>query len=119
MTSLAVKAKRIGLHYWMQEVLEQADKVSEGFGSDPVHDLRTALRRCRSLADGLMVFDPDPAWKKMKKASKQLFQSLGALRDTHVLREWMEKLAPEPDAIAPRLSEFLDSKVLSPIVMAR
>jgi len=49
-----------------------------GFGADPVHDLRVALRRCRSLADGLMALDPDPDWKAMKKAGRRLFQRLGA-----------------------------------------
>jgi CHAD domain-containing protein len=107
MATLAVQQKRIGLAYWMQQVLQQVEKVAEGFGSDPVHDLRIALRRCRSLANGLMVFDTDPAWKKMKKAGKQLFQSLGDLRDTHVLRDWVEKLAPEGDPAAQALKEFL------------
>jgi CHAD domain-containing protein len=110
MASLAVQQKRIGLAYWMQQVLPLVEKVAEGFGSDPVHDLRTALRRCRSLADGMMVFDSDPAWKKMKKAGKQLFQSLGDLRDTHVLRDWVERLAPEGDAAARALKDFLGSR---------
>jgi len=107
MAILAVQQKRIGLAYWMQQVLPQVEKVAEGFGPDPVHDLRTALRRCRSLADGLMVFDSDPAWKKMKRAGNQLFQSLGDLRDTHVLRDWVERLAPEGDAAARVLKDFL------------
>jgi len=62
------------------------------FGADPVHDLRVALRRCRSLADGLMALDPDPDWKAMKKAGRRLFQRLGALRDVQVMMEWVEKL---------------------------
>jgi CHAD domain-containing protein len=107
MATLAVQQKRIGLGYWMLQVLDQAEKVAEGFKSDPVHDLRTALRRCRSLADGVMVFDSDPAWKKMRKAGKQLFHSLGALRDTHVLTEWIEKLAPKGDLAGGILLEFL------------
>ena len=85
--------KGVGLAYWMQAVLELSEKVAVDFGSDPVHDLRTALRRCRSMADGLRVFDPDPAWKKMRRSGKLLFSSLGELRDTHVMREWVEKLA--------------------------
>jgi CHAD domain-containing protein len=101
--------KRIGLGYWMQQVHKLVDKVADGFKADDLHDLRTALRRCRSMADGLMVFDSDPAWKKMKKAGKQLFQSLGALRDTHVLRDWIERLAPE-DESSRTLREFLDRR---------
>ncbi len=103
----AAVQKRVGLAYWMHDVLEQCGKAAVDFASDPVHDLRTALRRCRSLADGIMVFDPDPAWKKMRKAGKQLFSSLGDLRDTQVMRLWIEHLAPEPDATARALADFV------------
>jgi CHAD domain-containing protein len=83
-----------GLRYWMLQVLEECEHVSANFGSDPVHDLRVALRRCRSLADGLRALDPDPGWKDMKKAGRRLFQRLGALRDVQVMMEWVEKLCP-------------------------
>jgi CHAD domain-containing protein len=86
------KTKATGLRYWMASVLEECDQVSADFAADPVHDLRVALRRCRSMADGMMAMDPDPAWKAMKKAGKRLFQRLGALRDVQVMMEWIEKL---------------------------
>jgi CHAD domain-containing protein/HD superfamily phosphodiesterase len=85
----------------MLRVLEECEKVSADFGSDPVHDLRVSLRRCRSMADGLMAIDPDPSWKAMKKSGKRLFQRLGDLRDVQVMEEWVEKLverAPLPQA---------------------
>jgi len=110
MAASPTQPPKIGLSYWMQQVLEQAEKVSAGFQSDPVHDLRTALRRCRSMADGLMVFDSDPAWKKMRRAGKQLFQSLGVLRDTHVLTDWIERLTPDEDVPKRTLSAFLDRR---------
>ncbi|HZW95219.1 MAG TPA: CHAD domain-containing protein [Candidatus Eremiobacteraceae bacterium] len=92
-TSPTTRAKRTtGLRYWMLRVLEECDNVAADFGSDPVHDLRVSLRRCRSLADGLMALDPDPDWKAMKKAGKRLFQRLGDLRDIHVMEEWVERL---------------------------
>jgi CHAD domain-containing protein len=84
----------VGLRYWMVRVLEECDNVAVDFSPDPVHDLRVSLRRCRSLADGLMALDPDPEWKVMKKAGKRLFQRLGALRDIQVMEEWIEKLDP-------------------------
>jgi CHAD domain-containing protein/HD superfamily phosphodiesterase len=87
--------KTTGLRYWMLQVLEECDHVSADFGPDPVHDLRVSLRRCRSLADGLMALDPASDWKAMKKAGKRLFQRLGALRDVHVMMEWVERLNPE------------------------
>src|SRR6202051_1335857 len=86
--------KNTGLRYWMVQVLEQCDKVAVDFSPDFVHDLRVALRRFRSMADGLMALDPAPAWKEMKKAGKRLFQRLGDLRDIHVMEEWIEKLHP-------------------------
>jgi CHAD domain-containing protein/HD superfamily phosphodiesterase len=86
--------KATGLRYWMLRVLEECDHVSTDFSADPVHDLRVSLRRCRSMADGLIAIDPDPDWKAMKKAGKRLFQRLGDLRDIQVMMEWIEKLHP-------------------------
>src|SRR5271154_5243117 len=86
--------KTTGLRYWMLRVLEECDRVSTDFSADPVHDLRVSLRRCRSMADGLIAIDPDPDWKAMKKAGKRLFQRLGNLRDLQVMMEWIEKLHP-------------------------
>jgi CHAD domain-containing protein/HD superfamily phosphodiesterase len=91
--------KTTGLRYWMLHVLEECEHVSADFSADPVHDLRVSLRRCRSLADGLMALDPDPNWKAMRKAGKRLFQRLGALRDVQVMMEWVEKLHPEESGV--------------------
>ncbi len=107
MTHTAAVQKRVGLAYWMQEVLDQCDKVSADFSADPVHDLRTSLRRCRSMADGIMVFDRNPAWKKMRRVGKVLFSNLGELRDTQVMRQWIEQLAPEGDAAGKILTDFV------------
>jgi CHAD domain-containing protein/HD superfamily phosphodiesterase len=87
-------AKTTGLRYWMLSVLHECDHVATDFSADPVHDLRVAIRRCRSLADGLIAMDPDPNWKAMKKAGKALFQRLGALRDIQIMMEWVDKLYP-------------------------
>ena len=107
MGTSAILERRMGLAYWMEEVLNQCAKAEQNFSSDPVHDLRTALRRCRSMADGIRVFDRDPAWKKMRRAGKQVFGSLGDLRDTQVMLEWVERLAPEEDATRRNLAAFL------------
>jgi len=77
----------------MERVLVECARAAAGFAADPVHDLRVALRRCRSLADGLMALDPDSSWKDMKKAGRKLFQALGELRDMQVMQEWIEKLS--------------------------
>ena len=88
---------KLGLRAWMERVLVECDRAAAGFEADPVHDLRVALRRCRSLADGLIALDPDPSWKDMKKAGRKLFQALGELRDMQVMQEWIEKLSDAND----------------------
>jgi exopolyphosphatase/guanosine-5'-triphosphate,3'-diphosphate pyrophosphatase len=84
----------------MERVLVECDRAAAGFDAEAVHDLRVALRRCRSLADGLMAIDPDSSWKDMKKAGKKLFQALGELRDMQVMQEWIERLGGVGDSAA-------------------
>ena len=91
---------KLGLRAWMERVLVECDRAATGFDVDAVHDLRVALRRCRSLADGLMAIDPDSSWKDMKKAGRKLFQALGELRDMQVMAEWIEKLGDASDSAA-------------------
>jgi CHAD domain-containing protein/HD superfamily phosphodiesterase len=98
--NLKTDHKTTGLRYWMARVLEECEHVAADFSADPVHDLRVSLRRCRSMADGMMAMDPDRDWKSMKKAGKSLFQRLGALRDAQIMMEWIEKLHPAPPGVA-------------------
>ncbi len=100
---------KVGLRVWMERVLVECDRAVGGFEADPVHDLRVAIRRCRSLADGLIALDSDPAWKDMKKAGRKLFRALGELRDMQVLQEWIEKLGgAEKAAGDPVVAKLLD-----------
>jgi CHAD domain-containing protein/HD superfamily phosphodiesterase len=96
-----------GLALWMERVLEECDHADAGLSPDTVHDLRVALRRCRSVADGIMAIDPDPEWKRMKKAGRTLFRSLGALRDVHVMQEWVQRLGVGTDALTTVLRDWL------------
>src|SRR5215470_17424546 len=102
--------QKAGLAYWAARVLDDSDKASHDFSPDPVHDLRVAIRRCRSMADGFLSIDPDPAWKQMKKLGKGLFSSLGDLRDTQVMIEWVEKLSGEDDPLREILLDSLHKK---------
>ncbi len=111
--------KKSGLGYWAERVLEEADKASHDFAADPVHDLRVAIRRCRSLADGFLSIDPDPAWRQMKKLGKGLFASLGELRDTQVMMEWIEKLSAEDDPLRYILLTSLREKEVALKLVAR
>ena len=95
--------RKSGLAFWMRRVLEECDRASLAFAPDPVHDLRVALRRCCSMADGIAALDPDPAWKQMKKAGKRLFRRLGELRDVHVMQDWVNRLDTPGDAVTQPL----------------
>src|ERR1700733_349690 len=102
--------KKSGLALWMERVLEECVRASVDFSADPVHDLRVAIRRCRSVADGLRVMDPEAAWKQMKKASRQLFRELGELRDVQVMEEWVRHLSDPVDPVAITLLQFLSAR---------
>src|SRR5437763_2073034 len=102
--------KDSGFAFWMQRVLEECEHASAEFAPDPVHDLRVALRRCRSMADGLMAVDPDHSWKEMKKAGKALFSSLGELRDVQVMMDWVKQLGPAEDPETQALLNLLSRR---------
>jgi CHAD domain-containing protein/HD superfamily phosphodiesterase len=91
------KKHKLGFGHWMRRVLAMHSQAARKLDVETVHDLRVALRRCRSMADGLMEVDSDPVWAAMKKAGRKLFRQLGELRDTHVMMEWVEKLEPPGD----------------------
>ena len=109
--ALMVSTKRppkiTGLALWMHRVLEECTRAAVDLAPDPVHDLRVALRRCRSLADGLRALDPDPSWKQMKKAAKRLFDRLGELRDVQVMEEWVARLGALDDPVTIAVLQFL------------
>lgn len=102
--------KKSGLAFWMQRVLEECDRASIAFAPDPVHDLRVALRRCCSMADGIAAIDPDPDWKAMKKAGKRLFRRLGELRDVHVMQDWVHRLDSPDDPVTGPLLQSVSSR---------
>jgi CHAD domain-containing protein len=97
------RGKKSGIGYWMQQVLKEAAKAGQGFDVDAVHDLRVALRRCRSMGDVLLQMDPVPEWKKMRKEGKRVFSSLGDLRDCQVMMDWIKKLAEPGDPVGQKL----------------
>ena len=92
-----------GIGYWMERVVAEAETARADFAADPVHDLRVALRRCRSMAESFRAIDPDPAWNRMRKAGKIVFSALGDLRDCQVLMEWIAKLSGNNDTAGDKL----------------
>lgn len=100
-------ARRSGLEFWMERVLERAGHVRRGWSAGDVHDLRVALRRCRTIADALGEVHPAPGWRKLKRTSRDLFSALGELRDTQVQRVWMRKLGPAGDPVRRHMVRLL------------
>jgi len=98
-----------GLSFWMDRVITELENVRSSPDADAVHDLRVAIRRCRSVAAVMEEVDPDPAWPAMRKVARKLFRGLGALRDAQVMDEWVKKLAPESDPVRTHLQTAFES----------
>jgi CHAD domain-containing protein len=91
---VTVLDKNDALEKWMERVLKRGQKVRKSWDAADVHDLRVALRRCRTIADALIDTNPNPGWNKLKKNSKRVFHTLGELRDIQVEQEWVKRLFP-------------------------
>jgi CHAD domain-containing protein len=98
-----------GLSFWMDRVLADLKNVRSSPDADAVHDLRVAIRRCRSVAAVMEEVDPEPTWPAMRKVARKLFRALGALRDAQVMDEWVKKLAPETDPVRAHLQATFES----------
>jgi CHAD domain-containing protein len=94
----------------MERTVKELEKVREAPDTDAVHDLRVAIRRCRSVAAVMEEVDPDPAWPEMRKLGRKLFRQLGELRDTQVLEEWTRRLSAEADPVRQLLLEEFGKK---------
>jgi CHAD domain-containing protein len=94
----------------MERVLKELEKMRTAPDPDVVHDLRVAIRRCRSVAAVMEEVDPDSAWPEMRKLGRKLFRQLGELRDTQVLEQWTTKLGQEEDPIRQRLLMMLEAR---------
>jgi CHAD domain-containing protein len=100
-------SQRIGLDMWMNRVLDLTEAVQNGWKSREVHDLRVALRRCRTMADALSEVNPDHGWRALKKHSRGLFRALGVLRDTQVKQGWLRRLSAPGDPVRKYLLKVL------------
>jgi CHAD domain-containing protein len=100
-----------GLRESMERVLKELETVRKNPAPDPVHDLRVAIRRCRSVGAVFQEVDPDPAWSELRRVPRKLFRRLGALRDAQVMDDWVKHLAPECDPLRAKLhSDFIDNE---------
>src|SRR5579875_97732 len=106
----AVSAKAAGLEEWMLRVIDRAAKVQHGFDIDDVHDLRVAIRRCRTMAEVLSEVNPSPGWRRLKKASGPMFHALGELRDAQVMAKLVKRIAPRRDPVRRHLLHMLSDQ---------
>ena len=104
------KAGRVGLLHWAKRTVIELHRAALNFEADPVHDLRVAIRRCRSMAEGLRTIDPARQWKKFRAIAKPLFAALGNLRDTQVMQGWVSLFSPEGEPLRARLLAALSSR---------
>jgi CHAD domain-containing protein len=100
-----------GLSHWMERVLKELENVRESPDASAVHDVRVAIRRCRSVAAVFEEVDPDPAWEEMRRVPRKLFRRLGKLRDAQVMDEWVKKLVPDHDSVRMHLHAAFQADV--------
>jgi CHAD domain-containing protein len=94
----------------MNRSLEELSSLRTSPDADTVHDLRVAIRRCRSVAAVMEEIDPDPAWSEMRKVARRLFRGLGEFRDGQVMADWISKLGPETDPLKTKLLASLEAE---------
>jgi CHAD domain-containing protein len=96
-----------GLKFWLDRVVFLHPKADRKITFNNLHDLRTALRRCRTFAKGLSDFGERATWRQVDRLAKTLFRSLAELRDIHVLTAWTRSLFPRANSIRKRLLSLL------------
>ncbi len=103
-------AEKAGIGFWMERVLRECGRTASNLAEDPVHDLRVALRRCRSIAAGFMHFDPDRGWADMRKEATRLFKKLGELRDNQVMMRWATDPSAPGDSASAVVLAYLSAR---------
>lgn len=101
------RTRENGPGYWMLEVLREHRKARHHLRPNSLHDLRVALRRFSSMADGLAELDPAPEWKEARRESKRLLKGLGELRDNQVMMDWVLQFHTPDDALGKALLDQL------------
>jgi CHAD domain-containing protein len=99
-----------GLTYWMDRVLKELENLKKSPDKDAVHDLRVAIRRCRSVGAVLQEVDPDPAWHQMRGVPKKLFRKLGELRDAQIMNDWVKDHGAENDKLRLLLQQSFETQ---------
>jgi CHAD domain-containing protein len=90
----------------LQRALRNHKRARKRLKTEPVHDFRVALRRCRSLAEGLSAIDSDPVWRRLRKAAKRQQSALSDLRDLQVLQNWLKPLRVTKGPVGRALASY-------------
>ena len=106
-SSIEVPAAEPSFDKWMHRVLTRSEKIQPAWKSGDVHDVRTAIRRCRTMAEALEEVIPDKSWRKVRDESSDLFDAMGVFRDLQVQAELVKKLAPSGDDVRKQLLKEL------------
>jgi CHAD domain-containing protein len=99
-----------GLDYWMQRVIAELGKLRHSQDKDTVHDLRVAIRRCRSVGAVMAEVDPNAMWREMRHVPRKLFRRLGMLRDAQIIGDWVKTHGAENDKLRIILQEHFASQ---------
>ena len=110
----ARRPPRHGMRSRIGRVVKELRRVRRSADSDAVHDLRVAIRRCRSIATVMAEVDGHPTWEAMNTLPRRLFRALGALRDLQVLEALVQRLASAVDPTRGRLLEVLEDRERAP-----
>src|ERR1700686_2111499 len=77
---------------FLRRVSKNRAEARDSLDAAPVHDLRVALRRCRSLAEGFATLDNHRDWRRMRKVARRLQDGLAKLRDAQVMARGVRRL---------------------------
>jgi CHAD domain-containing protein len=98
------------LEHVLRRALLKQKLARREFDAEPIHDLRVALRRCSSLAEGFSEMDPWPVWRELRKACRKQQRGLGELRDAQVMAQWVRRLGMAQGTSAATLKAALDRR---------
>ncbi len=103
----------------MNQVTRLLTASEQGLSEKVTHDLRVAIRRCRSVAYGVKGLDPGGPWRQMSKELRRIFRTLGHLRDLHVMQLWMEKLGKASDPVRRKVTAILRRREQDCLIVIR
>src|SRR5258708_15722007 len=99
-----------GLTHWMQRVPKELDALQSAPDKDAVHDLRVAIRRCRSVAAVMREGDPPPPRHPIRSLPQKMFPKLGGMRDTQIMDEGVNEHGAQNNKTRVTLPNFFHDR---------